>query len=146
VKTCVRVVAAVGAAALATSCGGGGSGDKAASKTAATTTGPSGPVDQTVEIRMVDLAFRPAAVTIRSGATVRFVFKNTGSFDHEAAFGDEATQQDVASGKQKRDGPYVSPKQTKDDVRRFDARGDLIIGCHVAGHYAAGMKLRLTIT
>jgi uncharacterized cupredoxin-like copper-binding protein len=99
-----------------------------------------------VEIRMVDLAFKPDAVSVKAGTNVRFVFKNDGSLDHNAAFGDEATQQAVESGKQQRDGVAASPNQTKDYTRRFDSPGTLIIGCHVAGHYAAGMKVRLTIT
>src|SRR5205085_1046896 len=109
------------------------------------TTSGAGAADQTVEIRMVDIGFKPDAVTVKSGTTVRFVFKNDGDLEHEAAFGDEATQQAVESGKQKRDGIAASFNQTKDYVRRFDAFGSLIIGCHIAGHYAAGMKVRLTV-
>jgi len=131
------------AAALVTSCGSDAANDASAPTTAA---GGAGSADQTVEIRMVDIAFKPDAVTVKSGTTVRFVFKNDGDLDHEAAFGDEATQQAVESGKQKRDGIAASPNQTKEYVRRFDAPGSLLIGCHVAGHYAAGMKVRLTIT
>ena len=131
------------AGALAASCGGNGSTNGDASTP---TTAGAGPADQTVEIRMADIAFKPDAVTVKSGTTVRFVFKNDGDLDHEAAFGDEATQQAVESGKQKRDGIAASPNQTKDYVRRFDVPGSLIIGCHIAGHYAAGMKVRLTVT
>lgn len=140
-RSCVRAGVALVAAAWMTSCGGGGS-----SASGPTTTVPAGPVDQTVEIRMVDIGFKPDAVSVKAGTTVRFVFKNDGSLDHNAAFGDEATQQAVESGKQQRDGIAASPNQTKDYTRRFDAPGTLIIGCHVAGHYAAGMKVRLTIT
>lgn len=140
--TCGRVGIALALLLLATSCGG----DATSGDSGAATTAPAGNVDQTVEIRMVDIAFKPDAVTVKAGTTVRFVFKNDGDLDHEAAFGDEATQTAVESGKQKREGIAASPNQTKDYVRRFDTPGSFLIGCHVAGHYAAGMKVRLTIT
>jgi uncharacterized cupredoxin-like copper-binding protein len=103
------------------------------------------PVDETINVEMADIKFKPDTLTVRAGTTVRFVFDNTGDLDHEAAFGDEATQQAVASGRQKRVGPLVGPNGKKDWVQRFDAPGSLIIGCHVAGHYEAGMKIRVTI-
>ena len=142
-KRCVRpavLLLAVLAALLTAACGG-----DAAKDSTAPTTAAAGPADQTVEISMVDIGFKPSAVTVKAGTTVRFVFKNTGDLEHNAAFGDEATQQAVESGKQSRDGIAAGPNQTKTYTRRFDAPGSLIIGCHVAGHYAAGMKVQLTI-
>ena len=104
------------------------------------------PADETINVEMADIKFKPDTLTVKSGTTVRFVFKNTGDLDHEAAFGDEATQQAVESGRQKRVGPLVGPNGTRTWVQRFDAPGSLIIGCHLAGHYEAGMKIRVTIT
>lgn len=137
---------------LAAGCGSdggtvGGSGGDASGLPASTAvaTSPSGPVDSTVNVTMVDVAFKPTTATVKAGTTVRFVFKNDGDIEHEAAFGDEAAQAAVESGKAQRDGPSVNPHRTKDYVRRFDAPGTLIIGCHVAGHYAAGMKVQLKI-
>lgn len=140
-RTWVRAAAALCALALAASCGGAdeGSNGQSAPTTAA------GPVDETIDISMTDIAFKPTTLTVKAGTTVRFVFKNNGDLDHNAAFGDEATQQAVESGKQARDGIAASPNQTKAYTRRFDGPGSLIIGCHVAGHYEAGMKIRLTV-
>lgn len=138
--SCAQLVAAAVVVGLVTT-GCGGSGDDGAA-------GPSTssvPVDQTVEISMRDIAFKPEAITVKAGTTVRFVFTNDGQLPHEAAFGDEATQNAVESGKAKRDGPEVGPNKSKDDVRTFSTPGTLIIGCHVPGHYGAGMKIRLTI-
>ncbi len=140
-KASVRAGVLIVAAALAAA----GCGGDAKTNGSSPTTAAAGPVDQTVEIRMVDLAFKPDAITVKAGTTVRFVFKNDGSLDHNAAFGDEAAQSAVESGKQQRDGVAASPNQTKAYVRRFDAPGALVIGCHVAGHYKAGMKMRLTV-
>lgn len=103
------------------------------------------PVDQTVEISMVDIDFRPEEVTVRSGTTVRFVFTNNGRIVHDATFGDEAHQRDVESRRAKRDGVILDPNKTGDYVRTFTTPGTLIIGCHQAGHYEAGMRIRLTV-
>lgn len=147
----VTTVLALALALVAAGCGtgsgtvGGSGGDASGSTASTAATSPSGPVDNTINLTMVDVAFKPTTVTVKAGTTVRFVFKNDGDIEHEAAFGDEATQAAVESGKAKRDGPSVNPHQTKDYVRRFDAPGALVIGCHVAGHYAAGMKVQLKI-
>jgi uncharacterized cupredoxin-like copper-binding protein len=138
---------AAGAAAVlavaATACGAGGAGPAA---------GPTSSVaaDQTVEIstveiRMVDHAFRPEEVRVKAGTTVRFVFTNDGRVVHDATFGDEAHQQAVASGRARRDGVILNPRQTGDYVRTFTAPGTFLIGCHQAGHYRAGMKARLIV-
>jgi len=141
VKRCVRTAAAVLLAVLAAACAGEGS-----TGGPAPTTTPPGPVDETVEISMQDIRFRPDALTVRAGTTVRFVFKNDGDLEHNAHFGDEASQQAVESGRQPRDGVSAGPNQTKTYTRRFDNPGSLVIGCHVAGHYEAGMRIRLTIS
>jgi uncharacterized cupredoxin-like copper-binding protein len=108
-------------------------------------TEPATPVDETVEIVMVDFAFEPKQLTVRAGTTVRFRFRNEGQFLHDAAFGDEATQKAVSSGKATRDGPEVGPNKTKDYVRAFTQSGQLLIGCHQPGHYQQGMVARLTV-
>ena len=130
------LVMALGLAMAGCGSGSGGAG---------TTTTSGEPVDQTVEIRMVDVAFKPDTVTVKAGTKVRFVFTNDGQLVHEAAFGDEAAQAAVESGKQPRDGPQVGINKTVSVVRTFSTPGNLLIGCHVAGHYAAGMKVRLTV-
>ena len=94
---------------------------------------------------MVDLAFKPDAITVKAGTTVRYVFTNDGQLAHEAAFGDEAAQRAVGSGKAKRDGPEVGPNKTKDYIRTFTTPGALLVGCHIPGHYEAGMRIRLTV-
>ena len=126
-------------ATVATGCGGDADDDAASGPTSSVA------VDQTIEISMQDIAFKPDAITVKAGTSVRFVFTNDGQLPHEAAFGDEATQDAVGSGKAKRDGPEVGPNKTKDYIRTFTTAGNFLIGCHVPGHYAAGMKIRLTV-
>ena len=40
----------------------------------------------------------------------------------------------------------VAPGETATLVYTFDEPGTLLIGCHVPGHYAAGMKGTITVT
>jgi uncharacterized cupredoxin-like copper-binding protein len=127
------------AGSLLAACGGDTEGEEAGAPSAGVA------ADQTVEVRMLDIKFEPADITVPAGKSIRFVFKNDGKLLHNAAFGDEATQQAVGDGKARRDGPEVSPNQSKDYVRTFSSPGTLVIGCHVAGHFEAGMKIRLTV-
>ena len=109
-------------------------------------TGPTVASDETVEIAMTDFEFEPQTITVRSGTTVRFRFRNTGAFVHDAHFGDEAAQKAVEDGKAPRDGPEVGPKKATEIVRTFPQPGQLIIGCHQPGHYRQGMKARLIVS
>ena len=102
-------------------------------------------MDQTIDVTMVDVAFRPDTITVKAGTTVRFRFHNDGNLVHDATFGDEATQKAVEDGKAKRDGPEVGPKKTAEVVKTFAQPGQLIIGCHQPGHYQQGMLIRLNV-
>jgi len=39
----------------------------------------------------------------------------------------------------------VEPGRTKELTVTFDAAGSMLAGCHVIGHYAAGMQADITI-
>ena len=146
VKTVRRAVAAAFAAGLVTAaCGGSGGGAGAGGGSSAAGAAGGSFAGQTVEMSMVDLAFEPPAVAVKAGTAVRFDFRNEGSVAHEALFGDEPTQQAYEKGKAKRVGVEVVPGRTKTFVHTFDRPGPLVIGCHVSGHYQAGMKARLTV-
>jgi uncharacterized cupredoxin-like copper-binding protein len=132
------VAALLGAALLTASCGG----DPADTDTASDDTTPT---DQTIEIGMVDIAFEPEMLSVKAGSSVRFVFRNEGALPHQAFFGNEATQNELARGKGKRVGVDLKPGQARSFVQTFDQPGRLLIGCHIPGHYQAGMKIRLTI-
>jgi Cu+-exporting ATPase len=109
--------------------------------------------DRTVAIDATDnLRFSPDAVTVKEGETVAFVIRNTGAVPHEFVIGDETVQaeheQEMAAGKDESmeamgEKPYavdVPPHETVTLVYTFDEPGRLLFGCHVPGHYAAGMK------
>ena len=111
-----------------------------------------------VEITMTDNAYSPSAVTVPKGEKVVFKFTNSGSVEHEAIIGDTTVQDDHAQDMM--DGHTMSgmggdasdrtvtvkPGKTAEVTTTFDAAGTLIIGCHVPGHYEAGMKAMLKVT
>jgi len=97
----------------------------------------------------------PAAMTVPAGTPVTFVVTNTGTVLHEFTLGDEAEQmahdrEMMANGgmSMPKDEPMaigVEPGQTKELTVTFDAPGQTLAGCHVIGHYAAGMKATITV-
>jgi uncharacterized cupredoxin-like copper-binding protein len=101
------------------------------------------------------LKIEPAAMTVPAGKPVTFVVTNTGTVLHEFTLGDEAEQmahdrEMMANGgmSMPKDEPMaigVQPGQTKELTVTFDAPGQTLAGCHVIGHYAAGMKAAITI-
>jgi uncharacterized cupredoxin-like copper-binding protein len=114
---------------------------------------PSSSGVRTVEVAATDaLRFEPAAITVQAGERVRFVVTNTGTVDHEFYVGDEAAQkeheQEMAGGGMMHDDPNgieVPAGETAELEISFDAPAELLIGCHVLGHWAAGMKATLTV-
>ena len=110
-----------------------------------------------VNVAMRDIAFDPAAVEVKAGETVRFVFNNEGKLPHDAFIGDEAAQleheeemreadADGKGGGHSEHGIVVDPGDIGSLTRTFKAGDTLVIGCHQVGHYAAGMKIALTVT
>ena len=105
-------------------------------------------VDRTIEIDMVDIAFEPAQIEVAAGETVRFVFTNRGEIAHDAFLGDAGAQDNHAEAMADEHGDHgddgegvtVEPGETAEIVHAFDADDEgLLIGCHQAGHYDAGM-------
>lgn len=115
----------------------------------AASTGPA-----RVEITLTD-AFRiePGDVTVPVGVPVTFVVTNTGAIDHEFYVGDEAAQdaheQEMQTmGGMAHDEAMGIPLkfgQTRELTITFDAAGGLLAGCHVSGHFGAGMKSTITV-
>ena len=108
---------------------------------------------RTVNVDMVDVAFKPTTMTAHKGETVKFVFHNRGKVNHEALFGDAATQDahehdmnDMNSAGHGMSMTEVTPGGTKSITYTFDKAGTTLVGCHETGHYAAGMKITVTVT
>jgi len=109
-----------------------------------------------IEVSMLDaMRFDPSEIDVTAGETVTFRVVNIGQLDHDFTLGDEATQQEheeemaQAGGTEMHEDPNavtVEPGQTKELTWRFTRAGELIYGCHIPGHYAAGMLGTITIS
>lgn len=125
---------------------------------AASPMSPSAPADatvQTVAVKLSDtLRIDPATMTFRAGQAVHFVITNTGTTNHEFYLGDEAAQMahDGEMGgmagmtHDEAQGIGVMPGETKTLDYTFAETGTYQAGCHVNGHYAAGMMSTISVT
>jgi uncharacterized cupredoxin-like copper-binding protein len=153
-------VAAAGLVVVAlTGCGGGSehgsSHGSTAGSTGSSTAGNTAAAGRTIDVMMRDIAYEPTALAVKAGETVNFVFHNQGQIPHDAFLGDEMAQEahekemmagGGMSGHMGGDGIKVEPGQTGSLMHTFKPGETLLIGCHEAGHYAAGMKLALTVS
>lgn len=109
-----------------------------------------------IDVTLSDaLRIEPATLTVPAGVPVTFVVKNTGSMLHEFVLGDEAVQAEheeemAAHGgmTMEIDEPNaigVDAGTTKELTYTFEAPGTVYAGCHVVGHYMAGMKATITV-
>ena len=148
-----RVVALIAALSLSTMITACGSDDPATTSAAA----PGTAIDASapIEIEMRDIAFDRTDLTVEAGTPLRFVFTNTGKVNHDGFIGDHAAQmdhdQEMASmgdmgGHSMDDNAItVAPGATADLTYTFDTPGTYEIVCHQVGHYAAGMKITVTV-
>ena len=147
-----RLALVPAAAVFVAACSSGG-GATAAAPSAATSSAPSAATTR-IEVSLTDaLKIEPASMTVPAGVPVTFVVTNTGAADHEFYLGDEQAQAEhekemAEMGGMTHDEPEgiaVEPGATKELTYTFDAAGQTLAGCHVAGHYGAGMKAGITV-
>jgi uncharacterized cupredoxin-like copper-binding protein len=147
------------AALLVAACSSGGASPAApsaatsAAPSAETSAGPSAAATR-IDVTLTDaLKIEPATMTVPAGVPVTFVVTNSGATDHEFYLGDEEAQaeheQEMAEmGGMAHDEPEgiaVKPGETKELTYTFAEAGSTLAGCHVAGHYGAGMKAEITV-
>jgi uncharacterized cupredoxin-like copper-binding protein len=125
-----------------------GAGCSAVTPTASST--GSGSV-RVVTIELADFRFVPAVVDVGVGESVRFIVVNRSDLPHELFIGTAEDQQrhhalHAAAPPEMQDrldegatGIYVPGRGTGQLVYRVDRPGDLVIGCHLIGHFEAGM-------
>ncbi|HEY0581433.1 MAG TPA: HAD-IC family P-type ATPase, partial [Chloroflexota bacterium] len=112
------------------------------------------PVSRTIQVSTTDtLRFSPDTRTVRAGETIAFEISNPGAVPHEFYLGSAAEQaeheRDMASGAPMHAEPGqvdVPAGTTVRLVYTFDRPGTLEFGCHVPGHYLAGMHGTIDIT
>jgi uncharacterized cupredoxin-like copper-binding protein len=122
--------------------------------------GPAWATGAPVRVVMSDrFRYRPAAIMVWAGRRVTFEVTNAGRLPHEFILGDRAAQLDherqmqgTPPGGAHAHGPSghaspaatgaltVPPGQTRRLTWTFDEPGTVLYGCHVLGHWAAGMK------
>lgn len=147
-----------GAAIIAACSGPGATPAPAATTTAEPTVQATAPATAPatatrIEVSLTDaLRIEPATMKVPVGVPVTFVVTNAGVLDHEFYLGDEQAQAaheaEMAMGGMTHDEPEgigVKPGQTKELTYTFTATGETFAGCHVPGHYAAGMKAVITV-
>lgn len=109
---------------------------------------------RTVEFRMGDdMRFRPDVLRVKRGETLRLRIVNDGRQLHEYVLGTAAENAKHAElmirfPDMEHDEPWmahVKPGQAGEIVWTFNRAGEFEFACLIAGHYAAGMKGRITV-
>ena len=151
-------LAALVSLALAACSSAGGSAPSAvppAATSPAESPSPAASGSTRIEVVLTDsLAIELDTMTFPVGVPVTFVIANTGAAEHEFYLGDEAAQvaheaEMMADGGMSHGDPEgiaVAPGETRELVYTFTKAGMTLAGCHVAGHYGAGMMTQLTVT
>ena len=108
-----------------------------------------------VDVTLTDaLRIEPASMQVAVGEPVTFVVTNAGVLPHEFVVGDEAVQQEHETtmqgmGSMTHDEPNaigLEPGETKELTMTFSEPGETLAGCHIPGHYPAGMWATITVT
>jgi uncharacterized cupredoxin-like copper-binding protein len=117
-------------------------------------------VDLSSQLRVIavettdQLRYSPETLTVQTGETIRFEVTNSSTIEHEFVVGDQKLQEEHAEfmaemsmnhqGMQHGDmSSYaltIPPGETASLVINFEESGTLIYGCHIPGHYEAGMS------
>jgi uncharacterized cupredoxin-like copper-binding protein len=143
----VRLALIPAAALFIAACSSGGG------STTASTSASAASSTTRIEVKLTDtLKMEPASMSVPAGVPVTFVVTNTGAIDHEFYLGDEAAQaehdEEMAMGGMTHDEPEgigLKPGETKELTYTFAEAGTTLAGCHVPGHYVAGMKAQITV-
>jgi uncharacterized cupredoxin-like copper-binding protein len=156
----------VAAAMLALSQGAFGHGDDSksgtskafdASKVEETAFGKEGDpqkVTRTIRVDMTDaMRFKPAAITVKRGETVKFIAANKGAVLHEMVIGTPDELKKHAEEMRKfpemeHDEAYmthVKPGKHGEIVWQFTKAGQFQFACLIPGHFESGMIGKVTV-
>ncbi len=113
--------------------------------------------ERTIEVAVDnEFAFEPAEYEVAAGEVVTFRITNTGDIEHEFVLGDEQAQQQMSEEMDGGDGHAhsgemsnavtIHPGEEAELTWRFpDEAATVLVGCHVRGHYEAGMRGAVTV-
>jgi uncharacterized cupredoxin-like copper-binding protein len=105
-------------------------------------------VSRTIVVSMHDtMRFKPDAIDVRQGETIRFVVRNDGKILHELVIGtkeenDKHAELMLKFPNMEHDEPYmahVDPGKSEQIVWTFNRPGRFEFACLIPGHYQAGM-------
>jgi len=117
---------------------------------------PAG-TDRVVELSMQGMHFVPDRVVVNAGELVAFVVTNPNDMPHELFIGTEADQAAheamhmAASASNQAQvnhggyGMFLPAHGTGVVSYRFDTAGEILLGCHLPGHWAAGMVATVVV-
>ncbi len=113
-------------------------------------------VELAFEVGMTDFAYDCLVPEVPAGTVIALRFTNHGAVEHEAVVGDQAAQDDAEVAMRElgsggathaHDVPSitVAPAESADLLVMLDEPGELFIGCHIIGHWDAGMHTDLRV-
>jgi uncharacterized cupredoxin-like copper-binding protein len=117
--------------------------------------GDPGKVSRSVDVEMSDaMRFKPAAIRVKRGETIRFIVRNTGRQKHEMVLGTIKELKEHAELMRKfpemehADPNQVSvePGKTGELVWHFTKAGTFDFACLVPGHFEAGMVGKVRVS
>lgn len=109
-----------------------------------------------VNVEMVEFGFVADVDVVPLGEPIIFRFANTGVVPHEAMFGTHHQQDEFASsaghGEHSADGHHgelaaitLDPGASAEMILEFSEAGEVWIGCHLPGHFDAGMAASFVV-
>jgi uncharacterized cupredoxin-like copper-binding protein len=117
---------------------------------------PAG-TDRVVELSIEGMHFIPDRIEVKAGELVAFVVTNPNDIPHELFIGTaaeqaahEAMHMAAAASNQAQVrhggyGIYLAPHDTGVVSYRFDTAGEIVLGCHLPGHWDAGMHATVVV-
>jgi uncharacterized cupredoxin-like copper-binding protein len=106
---------------------------------------------RTVHVSIKWSSFHPSRFTFPEGTTVRFVIRNEDPIEHEFILGSKRVQDYIEhTAHPDHDGSVpgqitVPPGTERTTTYRFARAGEVLLGCHLPGHYAFGMRGAVTV-
>ncbi|GEM_PF-152874 len=117
---------------------------------------PASEAVRTIRIDASDaMRFTPDKLSIRAGQTIRFIITNTGRIAHEFVLGPASLQRrhetemradEKMNSRAEPNEVALPPGATRTLTWTFTRAGRIEYGCHLPGHFAAGMKGWISVT
>jgi uncharacterized cupredoxin-like copper-binding protein len=114
--------------------------------------------DRVLELSMEGMSFIPDRLEVRADETIAFVINNPNDIPHEVFIGDLGDQDMHRAAHTARaaaeqhliphmgTGIYLAAHGTAIVTFHFAEAGEILIGCHLTGHWEAGMVATVNVT